>query len=104
MVLKSSFSLFLLGGLISACTPTPAVNTDGSPDTERLYNIHCAACHKSDGTGGISGAKNLVTTNLKAEDIAKVIAKGQGDMMPFESILKPEEIDAMAAFVHEFKY
>jgi mono/diheme cytochrome c family protein len=104
MVLKTTLSLLFLGGLFAACNPTPPVNADGSPDAERLYTIHCAACHKADGTGGISGAKNLVTTKLNASEIEKVIAKGQGDMMPFESILKPEEIEAVAAFVHDFKY
>jgi mono/diheme cytochrome c family protein len=104
MVLRAILTLIVLVGLLSSCNPTPPINADGSPDAERLYTIHCAACHKADGTGGISGAKNLVTTKLDASEIEKVIAKGQGDMMPFESILKPEEIEAVAAFVHDFKY
>jgi mono/diheme cytochrome c family protein len=104
MVLKAALSSLITGVLFSACTSTPPVNADGSPDAERLYNIHCAACHKQDGTGGISGAKNLVITKLNAEKIEEVITKGQGDMMPFESILKPEEIEAVAAFAHDFKY
>jgi mono/diheme cytochrome c family protein len=104
MVLRTTFIFGVLAGLLFSCNPTPPVNADGTPDVERLYTIHCAACHKSDGTGGISGAKNLVTTKLNASEIAKVIAKGQGDMMPFESILTPSEIEAVAAFVHDFKF
>lgn len=103
MVLKNIFCFCFLLLFLGSCESIPPVNADGSPDAERLYNIHCAACHKADGTGGISGAKNLVTTKLNASEIAKVIAKGQGEMMPFESILKPEEIQAVAAFVHNFK-
>jgi mono/diheme cytochrome c family protein len=104
MVLRTILYAGVLTGLLFSCNSTPPVNADGSPDAERLYTIHCAACHKPDGTGGISGAKNLVTTKLNASEIEKVIAKGQGDMMPFESILKPEEIAAVGAFVHDFKF
>lgn len=103
MVLSRGF-LLATALLTLACTPTPPANADGSPDAARLYNIHCAACHKPDGSGGIAGAKNLMTTPLNQEGIAKVIEQGQGDMMPFGSILSKDEIAAVAAFVHEFKY
>jgi len=103
MVLRIGLML-AIGLLALACSPTPPVTADGSPDAARLYNIHCAACHKPDGSGGIAGAKNLMTTKLSKSDIEHVIKNGQGDMMPFSSILSPDETAAVANFVHDFKY
>jgi mono/diheme cytochrome c family protein len=103
MVLKFQL-LFGVAWLFASCSSTPPVNADGSPDADRLYNIHCSACHKPDGSGGIAGAKNLITTGLNKTQIEQVIKNGQGDMMPFSSILSPEEIAEVADFVHDFKY
>lgn len=104
MVLKGFLQIIVAAFLLSACTAEPTViGSDAPPDAQRLYAIHCAACHKADGLGGISGAKNLRETVLDEEQIRLVIANGQGDMMPFESLLKPTEISALAGFVHDFK-
>lgn len=103
MVLIRIFSGIFLFAALTACESKPTVLEDGSPDAVRLYNIHCAACHKPDGSGGISGAKNLATTLLNVKELELVIRNGQGDMMPFKSILNDTEISAVAAFVHEFK-
>jgi mono/diheme cytochrome c family protein len=100
MVLKFQL-LFGVAWLFASCSSTPPVNADGSPDAERLYNIHCSACHKPDGSGGIAGAKNLISSQLTVSQIEKVIHNGQGDMMPFASILNKEETSAVAEFVHK---
>lgn len=98
------FTFFLtFSSLLLACNPTPPVNADGSPDAERLYTIHCASCHKMDGTGGIAGAKNLGETTLNEKELIAVITKGRGDMMPFEAILNPVEIEAVVAYISDFK-
>lgn len=103
MVLKNKIAFLLtICGLI-ACESKPAVNEDGTPDAGRLYNIHCASCHKPNGTGGIAGAKSLVETTLGIEGIKQVIRNGQGDMMPFSSILTDSEIEAVAQYVNGFK-
>jgi mono/diheme cytochrome c family protein len=72
-------------------------------DSDRLYNIHCASCHKPDGTGGISGAKNLLTTNLSKDEIQNTITNGQGDMMPFKEILSENQIEVLSEFVVELR-
>ena len=98
------FSVFLiLTSLLLACSPTPPVNADGSPDSERLYTIHCASCHKADGTGGIAGAKNLGETALNEKEMIEVVTHGRGDMMPFEAILNPMEIEAVVTYISSFK-
>ena len=102
MVLKFQL-LFGVVWLFSSCSSTPPVNADGSPDAGRLYNIHCSACHKPDGSGGIAGAKSLISSKLTVSQIEKVIQNGQGDMMPFSSILNNEETSAVAEFVHNLK-
>ena len=104
MVLNWIFVTFFFAVVLFSCESAPAVLEDGSPDAARLYNIHCAACHKPDGTGGISGAKSLVSSSLQVKELEQVIRNGQGDMMPFKSILNDAEISAVAAFVHDFKY
>lgn len=90
--------------VLLSCDTKPPVNTDGSPDAARLYTIHCASCHKFDGTGGIAGAKNLKQSLLSIGEMAEVINNGRGDMMPFESILDENEVAAVSTYVQEFKY
>ena len=102
MVLRSLYYSFLVLVLFS-CESKPPVDETGKPDAGRLYNIHCASCHKPDGTGGIAGAKNLRTTALSPSEIENVIKNGQGDMMPFSSILNDAEIEAVASYVGGFK-
>ncbi len=102
MVLRKFVSL-LFGIALLSCESSPAVQADGTPDAGRLYNIHCASCHKPDGTGGIAGAKSLVHTTLDQAGIQHVIRKGQGDMMPFESLLSDAEMAAVATYADGFK-
>lgn len=101
--MKARFVLLFLGSVFLSCENQPPITADGTPDAPRLYNIHCAACHKPDGTGGIAGAKNLVESTLNQQQIENAIANGQGDMMPFASILTSEEIEALSIYVHKFK-
>ena len=91
--------------VLSSCSgePPSTSNTEEKPDAQRLYNIHCAACHKPDGTGGISGAKSLVDSELSLAEIENVVLNGQGDMMPFSSILNNDEVNAIAHYAHGFK-
>jgi mono/diheme cytochrome c family protein len=64
---------------------------------ERLYRGRCVGCHQ---TGGATGP-NIFRTALSELAFAAVVAKGRpGTLMPaFESILTPEEIRAIDAFV-----
>lgn len=101
--MTARIAFLFLGLAFVSCENQAPITADGTPDAPRLYNIHCAACHKPDGTGGIAGAKNLVASTLNQKQIENVIANGQGDMMPFASILNSEEIEALSIYVHKFK-
>ena len=86
---------------------TPAI--DGKP----LYDSKCKVCHAADGKGTEAMKKNNVPDmsdkawqgkHSKAV-IAKAIANGVdgSKMKPFKDKLKPEEIDAVAAYVKKLK-
>jgi cytochrome c6 len=95
----------LISLALTSCGDETSVSESGSvkPETidgKQLFNIHCAACHKYNGTGGISGAKDLTSSPLSDEEMKKIISNGSGDMMPFKDVISSEEIDAVIAHIH----
>lgn len=104
MVLKiAAFSLVIVA--LTSCGGESSVSESGTVNPEmidgkKLFNIHCAACHKYNGTGGISGAKDLTSTLLSDEEMKKIISNGAGDMMPFKDVISSKEIDAVIAHIH----
>ena len=86
----------------SSVSESRAVNPE-MIDGKKLFNIHCAACHKYNGTGGISGAKDLTSSSLSDEEMKKIISNGAGDMMPFKDVISSAEIDAVIAHIHTLK-
>jgi cytochrome c6 len=75
-----------------------------APDPgEALFRKNCVTCHGADGRLGLSGAKDLTKSDLSLEDRMTLIAKGRGLMTPFEGILTPEEIAAVARYTIELK-
>lgn len=77
---------------------TPAVAAADAPDGKKIYKQYCVACHGLYGDMGASGALDLTASVLSKAERVTVITKGRGVMTPFEQILKPEEIDAVAAY------
>jgi alcohol dehydrogenase (cytochrome c) len=88
--------------------PQPTAATQGdsdapAPDAEavtrgdRLYRGRCVGCHQA---GGASGP-NLFRTSLSEAEFLAAVAKGrEGTLMPsFESLLTPDEIRDLYAFV-----
>ena len=81
--------------------------TDSDPVLElgaKVFDVNCSACH--DGGGNtIEAEKTLLMDSLKAngfagiDDVKKRIEEGAGIMPVFKDQLKPEEIDAVSAFV-----
>lgn len=89
------FVVSLLMGGSPARADTPA---------EDLYQTHCASCHGADRLGGIGPA--LLPGNLKrlrGEEAVEVIAHGRpATQMPgFSDTLADDEIEALAALIHE---
>lgn len=76
----------------------------------KLDFVRCAACHKLDGTGGISynggKAANFHVTTLSHDEIVAVITHGRPEkgMPPHKSILGKRVIEALATYIEtEFK-
>jgi mono/diheme cytochrome c family protein len=74
-----------------------------APDGGKIYKTYCVACHGLYGDMGASGAFNLQTSALAVEERVQVITKGRNVMTPFESILTPEQIQAVAEYTMTLK-
>jgi mono/diheme cytochrome c family protein len=110
MVLRSRFVLFASPLLFFvSCSPNKEANSDNKEvavkeiNAERLFAIHCAPCHKPDGTGGISGSKNLTISQLDHASTVQFIADGKGDMMPFKDMLSKAELEALADYIETLR-
>ena len=82
-------------------------------DGKALYLAKCKVCHAEDGKGTEAMKKNnvpdMTTKDFQAKHSKAAIAKAIEDgvegskMKPFKGKLKPEEIDAIAAYVKKMK-
>jgi|SRR5579872_2818438 len=91
-------SLFLLG--------TSRVHAQN--EAEKTYKTKCAACHGADGSGSEVGKKmgahDFHSSQVQSQseaDLAQVVAKGKNKMPSYEKSLKPDEIKALATYVHD---
>ena len=90
-----SLSLF---AIVIACAGKESTKNAAAPDGEAIYKKYCILCHGVDGKLGLNGSKDIsISTVPEAERIVQ-ITKGKNTMTPFEGILSPEEIKAVAAY------
>lgn len=88
------------GGDGTAAAPV----ADGPPDGAKIYAEKCAVCHKPDLTGQVG--PNLIDDEWihggELEQIKHTITEGvpAKGMISWKDQLKPDEIDAVAHFVH----
>jgi cytochrome c6 len=75
---------------------------------EATYKAKCAACHAADGSGSEVGKKlgvhDFHSSQVQGEsdaDLTQIIGKGKNKMPAYEKSLKPDEIKALAAYVHD---
>lgn len=68
-------------------------------DGKQIYEEKCAMCHGADGKLGLSGAKDLTTTQLGHADIVTLVANGKNAMPAFSTSLNNEQIEAVTAYV-----
>lgn len=68
-----------------------------------LFKQSCSVCHGLDGKLGANGSKDLSLSVLPVEERVQIITNGKGLMTPFGSILKPEEIQAVAKYTLQLK-
>jgi len=68
------------------------------PDGMAIFRQYCVVCHGADGKLALNGAKDLTASILTLEERINIIANGKKLMTPFNEILTPEEIKAVAEY------
>ena len=103
---------------IAALFLVPVVSHAGAPDkkTERVWKANCASCHGAEGKGDTEKGQKLKVPDFSSapwqkkfsdDDIKKTINEGvhetkdgvKKEMDAFKEKLKPEQIDALAAYI-----
>ena len=87
------------------------VPTQGQGDkSASTFKSKCATCHGTGGKGDSPAGKSLGAADLtkvaagkSAEELKAVIQNGKGKMPAYGKSLKPEEIDAMVAYIKSLK-
>jgi cytochrome c6 len=88
-----------------------AAPTQGQGDkSASTFKAKCAVCHGAGGKGDSPAGKSLGAADLtkvaaakSAADLKTVIQDGKGKMPAYGKSLKPEEIDAMVAYIKSLK-
>ncbi|MEL6926428.1 MAG: cytochrome c, partial [Bacteroidota bacterium] len=79
--------------------PSEAVLAAG----KTVFTTYCIVCHGADGKMGLNGAKDLTASELTRDEMITQVTKGKGAMAAYESILKPDEIEAVVDYVRSMK-
>lgn len=69
-----------------------------TPDGMAIFRQYCVTCHGADGKLGLNGAKDLTVSTLTLEERINVVTNGRKVMTPFNEVLSPEEIKAVAEY------
>jgi cytochrome c6 len=90
--------------LVLSILVQPATADDLTAIGSKVFSANCAACHMNGGNV-VMANKNLKQDSLKqygmdsAEAIVAQVTNGKGVMPAFKTKLKPDEIQAVAAYV-----
>jgi mono/diheme cytochrome c family protein len=95
---------------IQVASRDPSYAPTAGQDGENIYKKQCAACHGESGKGDgpAAAALNPRPANLAdeeamealtSEDLRKIIGQGIGSMPGFDSILEPDELEAVLEYV-----
>lgn len=93
--------LAVTGMLVWACSEKTPASTQ--PDGQVIFEKYCVLCHGKDGALGLNGAGDLTKSTLTVEEKVTRITRGKGMMTPYEGILTPEEIRAVALYTQQLK-
>jgi cytochrome c6 len=82
----------------------------GGDKSASTFKAKCAVCHGAGGKGDSPAGKSLgaadltkVTASKSPAELKAVIQNGKGKMPAYGKSLKPEEIDAMVAYIKSLK-
>ncbi len=107
--------LFVAGlafSLSVGSSASQSLDTQSSIDPAKLWDNHCEVCHGKDGRAQTEQGKAMHARNLTDgkwqkkvtdEKIAKTIKKGHEKMPAFENKLSQTEVDALVAYIRQFK-
>ena len=68
-----------------------------------LYSAQCTVCHGDAGTAGLSGAKNLHTSQKANDEIHSIINTGKNTMPKMEGKFNEQELKALVQYVKELR-
>lgn len=78
-----------------------ASDSHATETVERSYELHCVGCHGAKGEG--AWGSNIQGLKTSTEEIARVIAKGEGKMPGYEGHLTELQMKELAEYVKSFK-
>ena len=104
---KIIISIFLIA-TIWACAgkekPASGAGGDASlVDGAQIFKRYCIVCHGVDGKLGVNGAKDLTVCAKTLDERIVQVTKGKNVMTPFEGILTPDQIKAVASYTLTLK-
>jgi cytochrome c oxidase cbb3-type subunit 3 len=110
----SSAWLSVALALAAGCAQSAPASQDArAVDAPQLFVQACAKCHGADGTGGLSMATNgprpidLGNPEWQRarsdEELVAAIRDGRGAMPPFNDVLAPAQISALARHVRTLR-
>lgn len=85
----------------AAAQSATADHAAATPDGMAIFRQYCVVCHGADGKLALNGAKDLSASILTLEERINIITNGKKLMTPFNEILTPEEIKAVAEYTQK---
>ena len=80
-----------------------ASNSASHVDGQGVYTRFCIACHGLDGKQKTNGAKDITLSQLKLKERIALIKSGRNQMTPFDGVLAPAQIEAVAQYSMSLK-
>ncbi|MFT4536581.1 MAG: cytochrome c6 [Saprospiraceae bacterium] len=78
------------------------VKTSGV-DGRKVFKQNCVVCHGLDGKLGLNGSKDLALSKMSLDERKAIIKNGKGNMVGLGTLLKPEQIEAVAEYTLKLK-
>ncbi len=99
--MKKRMIFLLFTSIVIACAKQEAANAVS--EGQEIFKKYCVLCHGVNGKLKLNGAKDITLSKLTETERIALISKGKNTMTPFESILSPEQIKAVAAYTFTLK-